>query len=57
MVALAVVLLAIGVELGRRRSEFLRLAAYHAHEGRYGGQVFGDGVVFLAITRRAASRS
>ena len=37
--------LAIRIELGRRRGEYLRLAAYHAELGRYGGDVFGDGVV------------
>ena len=45
VVALAAVLLAVAVELGRRRSEYLRRTAYHAYEGRYGGSVFGDGVV------------
>lgn len=45
MVALAALLLAIAAGLGRRRREYLRRAAYHAHEGRYGGDVFGDGVV------------
>jgi hypothetical protein len=37
--------LAIGIELGRRRGEHLGLVAYHAELGRYDGYVFGDGVV------------
>jgi hypothetical protein len=45
LVAFVAFLLAIGAELGRRRSEYLRRAAYHADQGRYGGDVFGDGVV------------
>ncbi len=45
MIALAAVLMAVGVELGRRRNEYLRRAAYHAYLGRYGGEVFGGGVV------------
>ena len=45
IVALSALLLAVGAELGRRRSEYLRRAAYHAREGQYGGSVFGDGVV------------
>jgi hypothetical protein len=44
-VALVAVPLAVATELGRRRSEDLRRAAYHAYQGRYGGSVFGDGVV------------
>ena len=53
IIALAAVLLAVVAWLGRRRSDFLQCATYHAELGRYGGDVFGDGVVlqFDPMTR------
>ena len=52
IVALAAVLMAVGAELGRRQSAYLRRTAYHAYEGRYGGEVFGGGVVLRSEPKR-----
>lgn len=43
--------LTIGIKLGRRRREYLRRAAWHAELGRYGGDIFGDGVVLRSRPR------